>query len=314
MTVTSAGVLTWAPSEAQGPSTNDVTVAVSDGVTSTARSFSVVVREVNVAPTLDAISDQTLTEGQVLSVTLSGTDTDLPPQTLTFSLTSGPNGMTVTSAGVLTWTPSEAQGPSTNDVTVAVSDGVTSISRSFTVTVNEVNAAPTLAAISNQTVDEGQVLNVTLSGTDTDLPAQTLTFSLTSGPTGMTVTSAGVLTWTPSEAQGPSTNDVTVAVSDGVASTSRFFTVTVNELNAAPNLASIPDQTLTEGQVLSLTLSATDSDLPAQNLTFSLTSGPDGMSVTSTGVLTWTPSEAQGPSTNDITVAVSHGIASNATS
>jgi hypothetical protein len=45
--------------------------------------------------------------------------------------------MTVTSAGVLTWTPTEAQGPSTNDVTVAVSDGVTSTSSSLTVIVSQ---------------------------------------------------------------------------------------------------------------------------------------------------------------------------------
>ena len=49
--------------------------------------------------------------------------------------------MAVTSAGVLTWPPTEAQGPSTNVITVSVSDGVASVSRSFTVraTSNENN-------------------------------------------------------------------------------------------------------------------------------------------------------------------------------
>ncbi|MFM7213432.1 MAG: Calx-beta domain-containing protein, partial [Verrucomicrobiota bacterium] len=146
----------------------------------------------------------------------------------TFSLTSGPTGMIVTPAGALSWTPTEAQGPSTNAITVAVTDGVTSVSRSFIVTVREVNGTPVFAAIPDQTLDEGQTLALTLSASDTDLPVQTLTFSLTSGPTGMIVTPAGALTWTPTEAQGPSTNAITVAVSDGVVSVSRPFIVTVN--------------------------------------------------------------------------------------
>jgi len=260
------------------------------------------------SPALAPVSNITTDEGQLLGLTLTATDADTATQNLTFSLVSGPSGMSVTGAGRLTWLPSEAQGPGSYSVTVAVSDGVSSATGSFTVTVREVNASPALTAINNQTVEEGSTLSLTLSATDADLPAQTLTFSLTSGPTGMTVTSAGVLTWNPTETQGPGSYTVTVAVSDGVTSATRSFTVTVNEVNAAPVFAAIPDQTLDEGQVLALTLSATDADLPAQTLTFSLTSGPTGMTVTSAGVLTWNPTEAQGPSTNVVTVAVTDGV------
>ncbi len=310
MTVTSTGLLTWTPTEAQGPGSHAVTVAVSDGVTAASRSFSVTVSEVNAAPTFAIIPDQAVAEGQTLSLTLSASDADLPAQALTFSLTSDPTGMTVTPAGLLAWIPTEAQGPGTYIVEVTVSDGVTTASRSFSVTVSEVNAAPTFATIPDQAVAEGQTLSLTLSASDTDLPAQTFIFSLTSGPTGMAVTPGGLLTWTPSEAQGPSTNAVTVAVSDGVTSVSRSFTVTVREVNVAPTFAAISDQTLDEGQPLSLTLSASDTDLPAQTLSYSLTSGPEGMTVTSGGLLTWHPSEAQGPSTNPVTVAVSDGVTS----
>ena len=179
------------------------------------------------SPALAPVSNITTDEGQLLGLTLTATDADTATQNLTFSLVSGPSGMSVTGAGRLTWLPSEAQGPGSYSVTVAVSDGVSSATGSFTVTVREVNASPALTAINNQTVEEGSTLSLTLSATDADLPAQTLTYSLTSGPTGMTVTSAGVLTWNPTEAQGPSTNVVTVAVTDGVTAVSRSFTVTL---------------------------------------------------------------------------------------
>src|SRR5207249_5237665 len=57
-------------------------------------------------------------------------------------------------------------------------------------------------------------LPIYATATDSDLPANTLTFALVSGPTGLTVSSAGAIAWTPTEAQGPSTNTVTVRVFD----------------------------------------------------------------------------------------------------
>src|SRR5205814_7702538 len=58
-------------------------------------------------------------------------------------------------------------------------------------------------------------LTATNSASDADLPANTLTFSLVSAPTGVNLNpSSGVLTWTPTEAQGPSTNLITVRVTD----------------------------------------------------------------------------------------------------
>src|SRR5438132_11463902 len=88
------------------------------------------------------------------------------------------------SSGVLSWTPSEAQGPGTSTITVRVTDnGVPSLNdtKSFTVVVNEVNSAPTLAALGNQTINEGSTLTLTVSATDPDLPANSLTYSLEAG-------------------------------------------------------------------------------------------------------------------------------------
>ena len=48
-------------------------------------------------------------------------------------------------------------------------------------------------------------------------------------------------------------------------------------------------------QPLSMQLTATDTDVPAQTLTYSITSGPEGLVVDpSTGMITWTPTEVQG--------------------
>src|SRR5207249_219602 len=96
-----------------------------------------------------------------------------------------------------------------------------------------VNTAPVLPVRPDRTIDEMTMLVATNTASDTDLPANTLTFSLVSAPTGVNLDpSSGVVTWTPTEAQGPSTNLITVKVTDnGVpqSSDTKSFTVVVTE-------------------------------------------------------------------------------------
>src|SRR5205814_2384308 len=121
-------------------------------------------------------------------VSASSAHADLPANTLSFALVSAPTGMTINpGSGVISWTPSEVQGPSTNVVSVSVTDnGVPALSatNNFTVTVTEVNLAPVLSVPADQTIAEQTTLKVSASATDADLPANTLTFALVSAPVG----------------------------------------------------------------------------------------------------------------------------------
>ncbi|MFM8419610.1 MAG: hypothetical protein ACKOEQ_05735, partial [Verrucomicrobiota bacterium] len=69
---------------------------------------------------------------------------------------------------------------------------------------NLTNSPPSLGGATNATVNELAAYTQAMVPQDTDLPAQTLTVSLVSGPSGLVVTN-GVVAWTPTEAQGPST-------------------------------------------------------------------------------------------------------------
>ena len=315
----STGLITWTPTESQGPGSVTVTVRVTDNgspALSGTTSVTVQVNEVNSAPTLATVSNQTIAEGSTLTVTAVAIDPDLPANTLTFSL--GPNapaGAAIHPAtGVLTWTPTEAQGPSTNPMTILVTDNGASplsASQTFTVTVTEVNLAPTLAPVAGQTVAEGSLLTVNLVASDADVPPGALTFSLGTGaPAGVSINAtSGVLTWTPTEAQGPGASLITVTVTDDGSprlSASQSFQITVTEVNAAPVLEAIGDQTVAEGQVVKVTARATDSDLPANSLIFSLGTGaPSGAAIDpSTGELTWTTPKNPTNATNVISVVV----------
>lgn len=140
---------------------------------------------------------------------------------LTFSLDPGaPAGATINPAtGVFSWTPTEGQGPGTYPITVRVTDNGTparSDAKTFSVTVNEVNAVPFLAPIANRTVHAGNSVVFTNTASDTDLPGNTLTFSLDPGaPLGTDIHPVnGVFSWTPNDSFIGSNNNITVRVSD----------------------------------------------------------------------------------------------------
>jgi hypothetical protein len=91
----------------------------------------------NTPPVLAPIPDRALVKGQKLSFTASATDSDQPPQTLTYSLGPGaPFGATINpSTGQFSWTPVLLR---TNTVSVIVTDNGSpsmSATQTFTVTV-----------------------------------------------------------------------------------------------------------------------------------------------------------------------------------
>ncbi len=69
-------------------------------------------------------------------------------------------------------------------LTVRSSDGSLEDEEEITLTVNEVNIVPQIAAIGNKIVNEMTTLVFTASALDSDLPSGNLTFSLLGAPTG----------------------------------------------------------------------------------------------------------------------------------
>jgi Ca2+-binding RTX toxin-like protein len=97
---------------------------------------SVTVNEVNEAPVLDAIGARSVSEGELLTITLGASDADLPLNGLVFTAENLPAGATFDGA-VFSWMPAEAQGPATYEVTFRVSDGLAEDFEVVSITVSE---------------------------------------------------------------------------------------------------------------------------------------------------------------------------------
>lgn len=75
-------------------------------------------------------------------------------------------------------------------------------SETIQVTITEANLAPTLNAISDQTVEVNNLLTFATNATDSDIPVNSLTYSLETVLTGAIIDpNTGVFSWTPDSSQ-----------------------------------------------------------------------------------------------------------------
>ena len=315
----------WTPTEAQGPGVYTITVTACDAATPPAcatAEVTITVNEVNQTPVLEAIEDKTVFEGELVSFTASATDADLPAQTLTFSLENAPEGAAIDPAtGEFSWTPTTAQ-VGVHEVTVKVCDNfdpAACATRVVKITVNKINQPPVFVyPIEDATIDELTNVEYNFKAVDSDTLPRTVTYTIENLPEGATFSPlTAKFSWTPTEAQGPGVYTITVTACDAAtppACATAEVTITVNEVNLPPVIASIPPKTVDEEATLTFTATATDPDIPANTLSFSLEDAPAGATIDSeTGVFSWTPDNTMGTQDYTFKVCVSDGMAKTCT-
>lgn len=313
------GVFSWTPSEEQGPGVYPVAIIASDSGVPVRRAlqrFVVTVTEANRAPIIDPIADITADDSTLLAFTATATDPDVPANHVSFSLGNGaPAGAAIDPAtGRFTWTPAPAQADVYQIVVRATDDGspAQSADLAVNVTVRVVDHPPVITQLSQQFIDEGSTLSVTLHATDPNSPPAQITYSLEGIglPSGLNIDpNTGVLTFTPTEEQGPNTYGVIVRAtknSGAHLSSAITFGITVNEVDQAPKLNSIADVEAEEGSLVSFKVTATDADLPPQNLRYALgDDAPAGATIDLvSGQFTWQIPADGASLTNKATVFV----------
>jgi len=172
-------------------------------------------------------------------------------------------------------------------VDVKVSDECnTAVTQSFTITVSSINSAPVITSIPDYTAEANTLYTYTITATDTDCWPN-ITYSLVSGPDGMTFDGTDTISWTPTCGQLGG-HSVTVRATDNYPeSTDQTFIITVSSTNYAPAITPIPDVTVDYCQTYTYQIVATDTDC-WDTITYSKVVGPTGMTVNSTtGLINW---------------------------
>lgn len=232
--MTSGGILSGTPTAA---TTATITFTVIDATGQAV----VATRSLTIKPAV-AISTASLPNGQVslayASTTVAGTGGTSP---YTFSATGLPTGLSMSSAGVITGTPTAAGSYS---VVVTITDSIyATATRTFAVTIRSALSISSPASLASGTVSTAYT-STTVAASGGLAP---YTFAATGLPSGMSMSSAGVITGTPTAA-GTYTVVATVTDTAGATATATYsLSIASNASNANPMTALQQFQLLVEG-------------------------------------------------------------------
>ncbi|QCX26987.1 cadherin domain-containing protein [Nocardioides jishulii] len=267
-----------------------VEVTDSEGVT-LAGSVRVHVIDVNEAPTALATDGDTVEENApagTLVSTLTGTDPDRG-DTLAYALTTGAGDggnsfFEVVDDELRVKRPLDHEAAATRSVRLAVTDaGGLTFERTLTVTVDDVNEAPTGLRISKDDVNENVPLGTVVGRLDADDEDadDTQTFTLVAG-TGdadnsfFAVDGATLVTARALDHEAAETRSVRLRVTDSAgAAAERAVTITVNDLNDGPRDLALDRDEVEENSAVGTVVgrfSASDED-DADALTYALVAG-----------------------------------------
>ncbi|MAE66325.1 MAG: hypothetical protein CMJ18_18805, partial [Phycisphaeraceae bacterium] len=282
------GVMVWQPDGDDAGTYPDVRFTASDGRRSTTVSTTILIAPTNQAPSFIRPADRTIRQGDTLQLRIAGADPDLDP--LTYSSTNLPPGATLHPiTGLFEWTPQFIyEGDFTFPITV--SDGALFTTKSSTVTVINVNGAPSFDPLGPFVVQEGQQLQFSFLAFDPDNPGfdaserlsdgtlipvfegdPTVTYTAEGLPAGAGDsapdfdTETALFTWTP-DFNHADTYEITITGTDdgdgtGVPqSTVAVATIIVENTNRSPQLTPVGNQEVARGEVVEIPVTATDSD------------------------------------------------------
>lgn len=260
----------------------------------------------NSAPEMGTISAKTLNEDGTLNVTLSATDAD--GDSLTYSITSATTELGASISGSTLTIAPQANYNGSGSITVQVSDGDLSDSTSFNVTVDAVNDAPLFTSADSFNIANDAVLTITLTASDVDTAAGSLTFGLVNFDSSKIdgSLSGSTLTLTPVAGISGATM-VEVSVDDGDITTSQSISVNVlSASNQAPVFTPPAALTLLQETSANVTLSATDAD--NNSLTYSIVSSSAGISASISADQLSISADSGFTGTASISLSVSDGL------
>jgi PKD repeat protein len=263
---------TWATA---GTKTATCTVTDDDGSSGTGSVTTVISA---VAPTISALTVPTTGfEGGGLSFSATAVGSD-PTESFSYAWSFGDGGTATTAAASHTYVDNATY---TVQVTATDSDGL-SVTQSRSLTVG--NVAPTATITTGASAAEGTAVSLTCTGNDPGT-ADTFTYAWTFGD-GATATGASA-----SHAyadNGSYTVTCTITDDDGGAG-SGTRTATIS--NVDPTLSGTPGAAASDAAAYSFTPTVTDPGT-ADTQSFTLTGLPAAATVSSAGVVSWSPTYA----------------------
>jgi hypothetical protein len=208
-----------------------ITAIASDGIASDSTTFTLTVTSVMMLPVITAVANDSTNEETEKAIVLAASDVDEDALTYSAGSDTSAVGLTI-SSDTLKLNPA-LNYTGTSVITVIVSDNALMDTTSFNFKVINVNDAPVIAAVVNDTTSEdsdGKALKLSAS----DVEGDSLTYSAVSDTLGVTVTISNDTLKVKPVADYYGTSSVKAFVSDGQLTDSTAFSFFVSNVQDAP--------------------------------------------------------------------------------
>jgi VCBS repeat-containing protein len=192
--------------------------------------------DVNDAPTSSLITVSSGAEDTALSLDVSGNFSDIDAgDSLSFSANGLPGSLSISTAGIITGTPLNADAGDHSITVTATDSGSLTSNQTFTLTVTNTNDAPMVTTITAESVDENVALSLDVSSHFSDVDAgDSLTYELAGAPNSLTINGSGVISGTPLQADIGS-HSITITATDAAgANVTQNIQITVADVNNQP--------------------------------------------------------------------------------
>ena len=271
----------------------------------------------NTAPTVTNPGHQTNAEGDQVSLQVKASDSD--GDAVTYSASGLPAGLSINSqtgliSGKVSYSAAETNNGSYNTTVTATDPYGASGSASFTWTITDTNLAPVLTNPGSKTNAEGDSVSLQISGSDAD--GDSITYSASGLPAGLSISSAGLISGTVSYSAAETDNgsyNVSVTGDDGHGATgSTSFTWTITDTNLPPTISSNGDVSVDEGATATNT--GTFSDLDGDSVSLSASVGTVTGGGSNSGNWSWSFGTTSPADSQTVTITANDGHGATASS
>ncbi len=151
--------------------------------------------------------------------------------------------------------------------TISLQDGTVTVDTDITLTVANVNDAPTLTSSTTASATEDEAYTYTITGEDIDGDA--LTFTVSNLPSWLSFDGTDLITGTPTNDE-VGEHTFSISLQDGTVTVDTDVIFTVTNVNDAPELSQVGSQQIDAGKVLEgvlFTVTNVDNDIALSDIT-----------------------------------------------
>jgi hypothetical protein len=254
------------------------------------KDFTITINNVNEAPTNITLSATSISENNAANAEVGTlTTTDSEGGTHTYSIVGGADQASFnipTSTNSLQLIPvTDYETKNSYAVVIRTTDSTgQTFDKSFIISINDQNEAPTGLALSSTSINENNAANAVigmLTATDPDANS-TFTFSIPAGSSHFNINGNQLRATNVFNYEAGNSYPVTIRVTDGGSLTvEQTFNITINNVNEAPTAIALSSSSINENNAPNTvigTLTTTDTDL-ANTFTYTITAGASDFNI-----------------------------------